>query len=123
MLSDSTEAPSFEVIVETRRRLGALGGGVLIVYPGALVLNPSWLSQRMDSLPKELRQTSPSVRWVRQPLFPPLLNRAVEFYPDTSDATIRLRFTGRTRNTLRVVLAGAGFDVVDVTSRSVLFGP
>ena len=70
MLSDSTEAPSFKVIVETRRRLGGLGGGVLIVYAGALVLNPSWLSQRMDGLPKELRQTTPSVRWVRQPLFP-----------------------------------------------------
>jgi len=123
MLSDSTEVPSFKVIVETRRRLGGLGGGVLIVYAGALVLTPSWLSQRMDGLPKELRQTTPSVRWVRQPLFPPWLNRAVDFHPDTSDETIRLRFTSRTRKTLRAVLTSAGFAVVDVTSRSIFFGP
>ncbi len=122
MPSNSTEAPSFKVLIETARRISG-PSGVLVVYSGALVLYPSSHCQRMNNLPKELRQTTPNVNWVRQPFLPPWVNRAIDFRPDGSEGVIRLRFTGRARKTLRAVLTAAGFTVHEVTSRSILNGP
>jgi hypothetical protein len=122
MPSDPTNPPSFKVLVETRRRLGG-PSGTLVVYSTALALYPSASCQRLNHLPDELHQTTPKVNWVRQPFFPPWLNRAIDFRPDGTETTIRLRLTGSARRGVRDVLTAAGFQVVDVTSRSILFGP
>jgi hypothetical protein len=118
----STNPPSFKVFVETNRRLGGPSGR-LVVYTTALALYPSASCQRLNHLPNELHQTTPKVSWVSQPFFPPWLNRAIDFRPDDIEKTIRLRPTGSARRSLRGILEAAGFEVADVTSRSVLFGP
>jgi len=120
--NDVTNPPSFKVLVETNRRLGGPSGR-LVVYTTALALYPSASCQRLNHLPSELHQTTPMVSWVRQPFFPPWLNRAIDFRPDDTEMTIRLRLTGGARQSLRGILEVAGFDVVDQTSRSVIFGP
>jgi hypothetical protein len=75
-------------------------------------------------LPAELHQSTPKVTCVRQPFFPPWLNRAIDFRPDGTETIIRLRLTpGKARRRLRDVLTAAGFEIVEVTSRSILFGP
>jgi hypothetical protein len=114
--------PSFKVLVETTRRIGGPSGR-LVVYTTALVLYPSRSCQRLNGLPHELHQTSPKVTWVSQPFFPPWLNQAIDFRPDGLGSVVRLRLTGRARRTARDVLAVAGFDLTDETSRSILFGP
>jgi hypothetical protein len=111
-----------KVFVETERRIGGPTGW-LSVYRGTLILQPSPSCQRLTGLRSELRHSTPAVLWIRQRLFPPWLNLAIDFRDDTSEEIIRLRPRGSARRGLRPALVAAGFEVVDQSSKSILFGP
>jgi hypothetical protein len=114
-------APRFKVFIETNRRIGGPGGW-LTVYQGLLILDASKTTSRIEGFTR-LQQSTPTVRWIRQPLFPPWINRAIDFVPDSSPDRLRLRFTFGMRNRLHATLLAGGFDVVEETSWSLLFGP
>ena len=108
-------------MIETRARLGGLGAW-LTIYQGLLVLVPTNPSRKIFGM-SELRCADRSVTWIRQPLFPPWLNRAIDVRPESQDESIRIRLGFAARKQLRETLTAAGFDIVDKTSWSLFFGP
>jgi hypothetical protein len=113
--------PRFKVIVETTSRIGGFGGW-LAVYQGLLVLTPTRPTRRFLGLDR-LDQSATTVTWIRQPLFPPWLNRAIDFTPDAGESKLRLRLGFAARRRLRPTLVAAGFNVVEARSWTITFGP
>ena len=114
-------APRFKVMVETTSRIGGFGGW-LTVDQGLLVLTPTRPTRRFLGLDR-LEQSATTVTWIRQPLFPPWINRAIDFTPDAGQPTLRLRLGFAARRRLRATLIAAGFNVLEARSWSITFGP
>jgi hypothetical protein len=114
-------APRFKIMVETTSRIGGFGGW-LTVYQGLLVLTPTRPTRRFLGVAR-LDQSAATVTWIRQPLFPPWINRAIDFTPDGGKPTLRLRLGLAARRRLRATLIAAGFNVVEARSWSITFGP
>jgi hypothetical protein len=84
-------------------------------------LDASSTTSRIEGFTR-LEQSTLTVGWIRQPLFPPWINRAVDFVADSSSDRLRARFSFGSRDRLPGALVSGGFDVVEETSWSLLFG-
>jgi hypothetical protein len=116
------ESPSaFKVFIESRAQIGGPGGR-LQVSPGRLGLLPSQTSRRLMHLGERVELSTASVVLVRQPLFPPWINEALDCTTDAGE-TLRLRPKPLARKPLHAALLAADIEVMHRRSWSIIFGP
>lgn len=90
------------------------GSGRLVVTPGAIRLEPSWITARLSGV-KTLAHTAPEVTLVHARWRAPWCNTALLL--SDGDVRVRAQPLSTAVGRLREALTAAGFQIADVESR------